>query len=184
MSSGPCLHLTLCLSPLLATPFTSSYGISLFVLCCLLTTWKCVLLADLLNGLLWAGWNGLPPTAGNWLVLRGVHACHLQDLYCELSTSDWVQQVKSSYVCDALLIYLIGLFKRINQWLPSYHQVHQEDVERDCTYKREKGWVTGFTNSANGLLLPQAHVPRRTLTYKAHCVNSKCCHCHTVHIVL
>ena len=25
-------------------------------------TWKCVPLVDLLNGLLWAGWNGLPPT--------------------------------------------------------------------------------------------------------------------------
>ena len=30
--------------------------------CCLLTTWKCVPLVDLLNTLLWAGQNGLPPT--------------------------------------------------------------------------------------------------------------------------
>ena len=30
--------------------------------CCLLTTWKCVPLVDLLNALLWAGQNGLPPT--------------------------------------------------------------------------------------------------------------------------
>ena len=30
--------------------------------CCLLTHWKCVPLLDLLNGLLWVGQNGLPPT--------------------------------------------------------------------------------------------------------------------------
>ena len=55
---GPCLHLTLCLSPLLTTPFISM-AFLILCSCCLLTTWKCVPLLDLL---LCAGRNGLPPT--------------------------------------------------------------------------------------------------------------------------
>ena len=43
------------------------YAVSGFLLvkvcaCCLLTPCKCVPLVDLLNGLLWVGQNGLPPT--------------------------------------------------------------------------------------------------------------------------
>ena len=50
----------------LYTTLFNTYGLSLsqsLCSCCLITTWKCVSLVDLLDSLLWAGGNGLPSTS-------------------------------------------------------------------------------------------------------------------------
>ena len=54
LSVGSCLNLRSVFHPCLPHPSLCS--------CCLLTTWMCVSLVDLLHSLLWAGQNGLPPT--------------------------------------------------------------------------------------------------------------------------
>ena len=51
--------------------------------CCLVTTWRCVLLADLLNDFLRAGRNGVPPTPStSWDAVTTCTPCR----HCFLST--------------------------------------------------------------------------------------------------
>ena len=67
--------------------------------CCLLTTWKCVPLVDLLNALLWAGQNGLPPTP-NTLHLGCSY--HLHSSHHFLSTWGAILQKKLCYLLSYL----------------------------------------------------------------------------------
>ena len=89
LSVGPCLYLTLCPSPLLTTPFILMAFSYSQILCsyCLLTTWKCL---PLLNLLLRAGWNCLPPAPdtmhfGCTYRLNPSHLCLNFRLGCDYS---------------------------------------------------------------------------------------------------
>ena len=79
--------------------------------CCLLTTWKCVPLVDLLNALLWAGQNGLPPTP-NTLHLGCSY--HLHSSHHFLST--WCAiMLKKDYAIFSPIYPLISFFKYSNK---------------------------------------------------------------------
>ena len=75
--------------------------------CCLLTTWKCVPLVDLLNALLRAGQNGLPPTS-NTLHLGCSY--HLHSSHHFLSTWRAIM-LKKNYAIFSPIYPLILFFK-------------------------------------------------------------------------
>ena len=58
---------------------------------CSPSTWKCVTLVDLLNGLLWAGRNFLPPSS---VTLHLYCSCHLHPSNHFLSTWGAVMKIK------------------------------------------------------------------------------------------
>ena len=78
---------------------------------CLLTTWKCVPLVDLLNGLLRAGQNGQPPTP---VSLHLGCSYHLHSSHHFLSTWGAVM-LKKNYANFSSIYPLFSFFKYNNK---------------------------------------------------------------------
>ena len=82
--------------------------------CCLLITWKCVPLVDLLNALLRAGQNGLPPTP---VSLHLGCSYHLHSSHHFLSTWHAIMLKQLCYLLSYLPSHLIFFSIIINRKL-------------------------------------------------------------------